>query len=546
MKYAVGLIATQVVVATFFFGCQGCGGGDPFSPEADAWLKEQNMDELVKEYHSQLYPVSTPETNSQRSLFIDFSSGIGKLLRNSNANQDFLDLVLAKASGNGFNFYELEDREVEKMTGTDGQIKAKAFDWASYEKTLAPITDAIAQLQEDGRSGIFVTDWEEYQPQMECSPEVTKNPYAADVFKKWLKNGGRIEFRYLDRATENNHSVCTGYIGESQKHIYFTFFIAQGDQAMEATLADIDRRWAQNHVPASKFALSQGMQAAYQNPEGGMVEYLKGLDFTRIVVDESSEIITFPENTDKYAQKYLVDGTMTAQNDPANNGYWNKGIVFDSEQNELFKVTKVDIRVSDATVDFSSFLAERMLESYSATVESKIVTDPNSKAEIWDVDSQTQLMLNCFEENTAIIKKKYSYKPTDALEVKQLFEMAEGSIEQLTNAPRNVELNLMLAKNPDPSALLCNNRGKLLKVEYYVPADGFIDPLEDELGDFSWYSVTLKNEENVSLKNSIVATAENCGPNDEASAQSYVLYTQYYAFFPSGFSQNISDLVLAD
>ena len=173
------------------------------------------------------------------------------------------------------------------------------------------------------------------------------------------------------------------------------------------------------------FELSQGMEAGYRH-NGEVVEYLGNLDFVREEINESAEIISrlSCEDLDAAGVQYLVDGIMKYQSNPNNNGYLNKGVVFDSEQNELFKVTGLAVRVYDATSDFAAFLTERMLLSHAEDVEKIIVRNPNSKADVWDSTRVSPLISNCFEEHTANMKNEYAYAPKAPKEVKQLFKLA--------------------------------------------------------------------------------------------------------------------------
>ena len=544
MKYAVGLIAALAVVAAFFFGCQGCSEQATY---VDQWYAGQSIDELVTEYHNQIFPTSTPAPNSRRSLYIDFSSGIQKAFENSELNKDYLDGVIAKAYGQGsFDFFRLLNGDTVRMPNDQEKIAQTVFDPTSYQGIFAPIQEAIEKLASEGRSGIVVSDWEDYSRDKKgapCNPEKVIEPFCVESFTSWLNDGGRIEFRYLPRYNETNRRTCNGYEGASDKHLYFAFFIAEGDDAMVSMLSDLDARWEENHDPASQFALHQGMKAGYRNDSGGLTQYLSQMGFLRREIDGSTELISVPFPMDKGLVDTHLIKALGMQNNPEDNDYWNKGIVFDSEQNELFKVTGLDIQVSDATRDFASYLADRMLSNYATVgVAPILTTDVHSKAQIWDSLQVTQLMLNCFEENTATVKKQYAFAPSAPSEVKQVFEMAEGSIEQLTNDPGNVELNLKSSSELDPNQLVCDSHGKLLRVDYVVPKKGFKDVRTDALNDFAWESLTEDGVTNESLRKSISITAESCGPDD--APDSYILYTQYFALNTPGFARNITDVVL--
>ena len=241
MKYAVGLIATLAVVAAFFFGCQGCSEKATY---VDQWYAGQSVDELVTEYHNELFPKSTPAPNSRRSLYIDFSSGIQKAFENSELNKDYLDGVIAKAYGQGsFDFFQLLNKDTVRMPNDQEKIAQTVFDPTSYQGIFAPIQDAISKLASEGRSGIVVSDWEDYFTDKKgkpCNPDKVIEPFCVESFTSWLNDGGRIEFRYLPRYNETNRRTCNGYEGASDKHLYFAFFIAEGDDAMVSMLSDLD------------------------------------------------------------------------------------------------------------------------------------------------------------------------------------------------------------------------------------------------------------------------------------------------------------------
>lgn len=545
MKYAVGLVATLAVVAVL--GLQGCDCCTPQKSYVDQWYAGQSVNELVTEYHNELFPKSNPSPNSRRSMFIDFSSGIQKAFENSELNKAYLDKIIASTYENKFEFFQLRNGKTIQMPNDPDKIAETLVDPTAYNDIFAPIEKAIEMLASEGRSGIVVSDWEDYDRNKiinGCPAEVVNTPICKTAFISWLKDGGRIEFRYFPRYNETNRRKCgDGYEGETNKHLYFAFFIAEGDDKMVGLLSDLDARWEQDHEPASKLSLEQGMKAGYGNATGGLAEYLIQMEFLRKEIDGSTELISVPFPMDKGLVETHLVKALGMQNNPANNNYWNKGIVFDSEQNELFKVTGLDIRVSDATDDFESFLADRMLSTYATDEVAPILTtNIHSKAQIWDSLQVTQLMLNCFEENTATVKKQYAYAPSTPSEVKQVFEMAEGSIEQLTNDPGNVELNLKSSSELDPNQLVCDSHGKLLRVDYIVPKEGFKDVRTDALDDFAWESLTQDGVTNESLRQSITLTAEACGPDD--APDSYILYTQYFALNTPGFARNITDVVL--
>ena len=98
----------------------------------------------------------------------------------------------------------------------------------------------------------------------------------------------------MPRYNETNRRVCDEYEGASDKHLYFAFFIAEGDDAMISMLSDLDARWEENHDPASQFALHQGMKAGYRNDSGGLTQYLSQMGFLRREIDGSTELISVP------------------------------------------------------------------------------------------------------------------------------------------------------------------------------------------------------------------------------------------------------------
>lgn len=546
MKYLLG-IAGVGTIAVIIFGLSSCCNQPTY---IDQWYGSQNFDELIQDYHNALHPISKPEPNSGRSLYIDFSSGIYKAFDGSESNKPYLNEVIAKAYAQGsFDFFQLLDEDTVRMTGSDEDIAKTVFDPKSYTSSFAPIQVAIDKLAAEKRSGILVSDWEDYFDRSmseggRCRKEKLIEPFCKKAFTEWLNAGGTIQFRFLPRYTELNRRTCDNSVGQSDKHLYFAFFIAAGDESMNSLLADLDSRWEENQAPAEKFELKQGMKAGYTNQTGGLTAYLSKMGFTRQVVNEATEVIAVPFPMDEGLVETHLIKALGMQENPADNDYWNKGVLFDSEQNALFEVTELDIRVYDETAQFQEYLGNRALRDHASQVVSQIlITDENSKATIWDPTLVTPLIINCFEKNTSDIKTEFIFQEQEELpKINRLFQMAEGSVEQLSNAPNEVEINLMSHSELAPEELVCTEYGKLIRVDYIVPKNGFKDIRTNALNEFAWEALTVPGEMNECLRKSISLTAESCGPDDQP--ESYILYSQYFALNTPGFARNISSQLL--
>ena len=68
MKYLLGIAGVGAIVV-ITFGLSSCGNQSSY---IDQWYGSQNFDELIQDYHNALHPISKPEPNSRRSLYLDF------------------------------------------------------------------------------------------------------------------------------------------------------------------------------------------------------------------------------------------------------------------------------------------------------------------------------------------------------------------------------------------------------------------------------------------------------------------------------------------
>lgn len=142
------------------------------------------------------------------SAYFDLSDGLLSAYQVPSTSNSLKSMV-NKVTGNNNckEVYTLKNNEITKSNLRQTELYNYILSSESYQM-IAPIEHSLAQIIQENRSALLVTDFEEYD-----GGSIQQQNYAKKYFIEWLKRGNRIVFFVFNYRE-----------GNIDKHLYFAVF----------------------------------------------------------------------------------------------------------------------------------------------------------------------------------------------------------------------------------------------------------------------------------------------------------------------------------
>lgn len=182
------------------------GAALPIVSSCSLFKSETPIPEVLQEYIQVHNP--QPRVEKGYSAYFDLSDGLLSAYQvptTSNCLKSMVNKVTGNA--NCKEVYTLKNSEITKSDLRQTELYNYILSPTSYQM-VAPIEQSLAQITQEGRAALLVTDFEEYN-----GGSIQQQNYAKKYFIDWLNRGNRIVFFIFDYQE-----------GSLAKHLYFTVF----------------------------------------------------------------------------------------------------------------------------------------------------------------------------------------------------------------------------------------------------------------------------------------------------------------------------------
>lgn len=313
------------------------------------------VSEQVKEYveKDHIKPIAF---NDGYSAYFDFSDGMEYAYRN-NAIRTNLESITHTVTANSseWNVYSMADKAVEKQNLSQTELFNKIIQ-TKYDKIMAPIEKTLAQIIDEEKRSLLITDFEEYDYDSQLNKNVVEQQaYATKYFKEWLNKGGVIQFFITDYKEKSLN-----------KKLFFVVF-----DSNDLQLTDVIRKsLLGNETNYNEYLLSAtpyNVYVDYSYGRGGNYHSPTGQDIVTEVIEtsENDKYVNFVGlNAEFYPMGtpwIYVPGNI--YNVKAMEGGVCEGILshlyIDLSANDTYEIKNLALNVYDVTNDLNNYSVYR-------------------------------------------------------------------------------------------------------------------------------------------------------------------------------------------
>lgn len=469
-----------------------------------------NYSEFIEEYHLSTVSVNITETSEAPAIYIDRSNGIIHAYNNKE-NKEMLMALVQKVNQKS-EFYELLNDEIVKYQDDPFVIYNEVTDPNFYDGIYAPILKTLESITDDKRDALLITDYEEYTTDRTEQFEA----YADVSFIKWIKDGNRIDFFYLDSYEEINNSKTT------QKRLYFTVF-SYGNKyellhSVEDAFKERSFKPEQYTLDLSSFSISNkydakdtpGVESKIITMDNGMINnYFRNeeLDY------EFFGLAPNKEKLSEYFTKMLT----------SDDGKFLNNLFLDASNNNMYEIQTLELKVEDISKDYEQLYRSKVANDLIKDIK---FTKNDLNETIWDSTkiNQFSVIKEIFISNTDIPKPAYTFATTSDSRTNLLneaFSLNEKVYEaHLNNSPESVEIRTVIHSNYRLDNL--GDDDGLYRVQI------ILKEVEEnlDLEDFAWNSIIKGGGKN----NCLLESIRNVIQDPKINPKNKVLYTYYFKF----------------
>ena len=448
-----------------------------------------DMPTEVKAYYDK--DIVSADEKDAVSAYFDLSNGIIDAYKtNPGAEQLMKQCVNRLTSGENCMVYGLGADQIELIELKQTALYNKIVDASSYSRQMAPIEKTLSQIVAEGKSALFVTDFEEYTP----DKRVQHASFAAPYFQKWLQAGKDITFFVFNYKE-----------GRADKHLYFIVF-----DNKQHNLLKLVRESMGGSMPNGEFTLSPdaySCKTEYPSAiKGGNYHDGNGDDIVTNVNEdgtgncfttygEDARVEYYPvgdvwENIWKNAQGCSEPGYTPLFTDLLRN------LFFDFSNQDSYIIKKLDVRVTNVEADFQKFAAynlwNRDQAAYATAYDS------------YDANGEPALLP----------QHNYAEGGVAANEIKDMFELDQKLFDEsfASSDGKKTEIGIKFSSNFSGMPVGAAETDMLRVDVRIAESEPNISPRLDELFTFNG---------NNNLKDAIAVTLQNMNPRGT------VIYTYF-------------------
>jgi hypothetical protein len=509
------LLAKTVILIAALTGC-GKKEETPFDNPLSVYQEE------ISNYFDVSIGKRSKVPSGNQDVYVDFSDGLVQAY-NSETNKKVVDYISQKMVGSSIEWYGLGKNHngVGKLKyANDRDIYNKVISPNSYSDIMAPIEDALKKISVSSNDAMLITDFEEYT----SDGREQNYAYAKEYFIKWIEAGNSITLYYSPYTETNSKSKLSG-----QKNLYFVIF-NYGEVNENSLLTKFEKAIEGRGLTSlNKFDINPNPYIIF-NDYGGK-------DKTGLTLDPDVENKSALEIGDKegalesYQNGFLTNsrpfeafGFGQSLNDLYEFYFkekrrFSKKLFLDATNNASYILKNVKVQVSDVTGDYEKYIKCKEAKKIAPKLEND---EGNNR--VWTkADAENPIIAECYEKNTAKLKKEYIYKYTPGEMKTEVFDFdATIFADRLKNSPKQVELITTFHKNFTGN--LDNVSPVILRIDYVVEATE--ENYNNQLNNFKWKSIiNAANGVNESLYESVRNTLQ-------AVKQKGILYSFYLKLEP--------------
>ena len=399
---SVKIMMMGLVTCLVFMGCKN-KSEDPFAMEAfDPY--DNDLGKRIEEYHNVTSPNALNAKGGERSIYIDFSSGINSALKDTEI-KDLINGCYNQLSGSGIIcLYKLGHHIVSLAECTDKSLPPDFYNAGTYGDNFAPIEAAVDSITRKKNDALLITDFEEWQG----NEEQVSRPYLKPYFVKWLAEGNTIHF-FIKPYSE----------GKTLKNIYFTVF-SYGKPANPGMLSRIEAKFIGSSI--TRYDLTNNAFSLFQKypteKSGGIAYGTKGSDRKKNIFDLKDGYLNgYKENNSNFEfypfgldWKYINEG-YAANQIP----HFFSKLFIDLRNENAYIYSDFDVKVYDVTDDFIKFS-----KCNEAGNHKPKLAKGNGGEDKFADDEKDNIAKTCYNPNGKI-KDEWVYKPEHLSPVAETF-----------------------------------------------------------------------------------------------------------------------------
>lgn len=354
----------QHFLLAFIIGCAAmslasCGSSD------------DNLSQQVKQYYDK--DITSKNATSNYSAYFDLSDGVVLAYKNQGA-ADFLNATVQRlTSSDSCNVFSLADDKITPLKLKQTELYNKIMDPKSYTQQMAPIEKTLDKIVKDGKSSLFVTDFEEFTPDR----QVQHQSFATRYFVNWLKQGNDITFFVFDFIGVRNIPY----------HLYFIVFDNKSHKFLNQIKESVAgvTGYQEFHLSTDAYSVSTQYPSAAQG--GNYHDAATGEDLVTGVLEDGSQqaytnygqgarVEFYPlgvtwEDALKNSQEANQAGFTPKYTDLFRN------LFFDFSNQDSYIIKKLDVKVSDVEEDFQRFVAQEKAPAKAVEIKDMLTLDQN-------------------------------------------------------------------------------------------------------------------------------------------------------------------------
>jgi hypothetical protein len=482
------------------------------------------QDEIANYFDASIGKQSRVPTGNQ-AVYVDFSDGLVQAYT-SETNKKVVDYISQKMVGSSIDWFGLgiNHNGVGKLEYADYRdIYNKLISPVSYSDIMAPIEEALKKISVSSNDALLITDFEEYT----SDGREQKYAYAKDYFTKWVEGGNSITIYYSSYIERNTRSKLTG-----KKNLYFVVF-TYGEVNENSLLAKFEKAIEGRGSELSglmKFEINPSPYAAYNNYGGkektGLTQDPDVENKSALEIGNKEEALLFYHNGFLNNKKPFEAFEFGQSINDLYAFYFSerkrfsKNLYLDATNNASYILKSIKVNVSDVTADYEKYVKSKEAKNNVPELEND---EGNNK--VWTrADADNVIIAECYEINTAVLKKECIYSYTQGLVSTEVFDFdAAVFSDRLNNSPSEVELITTFHRNFDGKY---SNLGRvILRIDYVVETTE--ENYYNQLNDFKWNSIiNSTNGVNESLYESVRNTLQDVKPKG-------IIYSYYLKLEPT-------------
>jgi len=319
--------------------------------------ESKNLPTQVKAYFDK--DIANAEEAGACAAYFDLSNGIIEAYKtNPSAEQLMKQTVNRLTSGENCTVYGLADDQIEPLALKQTALYNKIVDASSYQRQMAPIEKTLMQIVSEGKSALFVTDFEEYTP----DKRVQHASFAAPYFQKWLQAGKDITFFVFNYME-----------GKAAKHLYFIVFDNKQHQLLKLVRESMGAATPNGEFTLAPDAYSCTTEYPSATKGGNYHMTDGGLDIVTNVNEEGtgncftaygegSRVEYYPTGDIWENIKKNAEGAAEPGNEPRFT-HLLRNLFFDFSNQDSYIIKKLDVRVTNVEQDFQKFTAWQLWNS---------------------------------------------------------------------------------------------------------------------------------------------------------------------------------------